>query len=286
MTGRFPLHGFLGLLAIAAGLGVTFAHVAPFDAWTTPICWWGYVLFADALVVRLSGVSPILDRPGRFWLVWLPLSVLFWILFEVVNLHLENWYYVNLPSNPIVLTAGSVVAFATILPGMFLTAEVFRSAGVFRRLRLPPIRVTGRAAVISCLAGFAFLIVPLLLPREWARYTFALVWMGFFFLLEPVNHASGAPSILTDLTEGKLERFCSLMAGGYVCGLLWEVWNWGSATKWVYSAPFTESLKYFEMPLAGFLGFGPFSLEYFAMFGTALLLVRGRGDSTSGAIAW
>jgi hypothetical protein len=30
--------------------------------------------------------------------------------------------------------------------------------------------------------------------------------------------------------------------------------------------PLGQSLKYFEMPLAGFLGFLPFALEYFTMF--------------------
>ena len=50
---------------------------------------------------------------------------------------------------------------STILPGMFLSAELFRATGAFRRCRIVPIRVTGRASVVSCLAGFAFLIVPL-----------------------------------------------------------------------------------------------------------------------------
>ena len=267
-------------------MAVTFARVPPWSEWTTPICWWGYILFADALVKRIGGISPLCDRRREFLLAWLPLSVLFWVMFEVVNLHLQNWYYVNLPRDPVLLAAGSIIAFATILPGMFLSAELFRVTGVFRRCRIAPIRVTGRASVVSCLAGFVFLIVPLLLPREWAAYTFALVWMGFFFLLEPVNHASGARSILTDLTGGRVERFLCLLAGGFLCGMLWEFWNFWSASKWVYSAPFTESIRYFEMPMAGFLGFGPFALEYFAMYEFAALIFRKEIGEPSEAIAW
>ncbi|MHC4472038.1 MAG: hypothetical protein ACYS99_13855 [Planctomycetota bacterium] len=283
---RFPIHGWLGVLLVAAGEVTVFAGIHPYDMWTTPLCWWGYVLLLDAVLKRLAGESPICDRPRVFFLLWLPLSVLFWIGFEVVNLHLENWYYVNLPREPLELTLGAAISFATILPGMFLTAELLRTLGVFRKFRLPPIRVTGWGAVTSCLAGFALLIVPLLLPREEARYTFALVWMGFFFLLEPVNHASGVPSILSDLTRGRLERFICLMAAGVVCGLLWEFWNFWSASKWVYSAPFTQDLKYFEMPVAGFLGFLPFALEYFALYNFARIFGSRGGEEPSEAIGW
>ena len=108
---------------------------------------------------------------------------------------------------------------------------------------------------------------------------------------DPINKclavAQGkAPSILTDLTRGSVERFTCLMAGGYLCGFLWEVWNFWSASKWVYSAPFTPHLKYFEMPLAGFLGFGPFALEYFVMYAFARMLVRRGEAEPSEAIAW
>jgi len=283
---RFPAHGWFGILLLAVGEVTVFAAIRPYDMWTTPICWWGYVLLVDAVLKRLAGTSWIVDRPRVFFLSWLPLSVLFWIVFEVVNLHLENWYYVNLPSDPIVLTLGAAVSFATILPGMFLTAELLRTLGVFRRFKITPIRVTGWGSVTSCLMGFAFLIVPLLLAREEARYTFALVWMGFFFLLEPVNHASGVPSLLTDLTRGRVERFLCLMTAGFVCGLLWEFWNFWSAAKWVYSAPFTQDLRYFEMPVAGFLGFGPFALEYFALFSFVRIFRSRDGEDPSEAIAW
>lgn len=286
MEKRFPLHGWLGPALVVVGEATTFSGLYPFDQWTTPVCWWGYILFVDALLKRLAGRSPLCDRRREFFLGWIPASIVFWLVFEILNLHLQNWYYVNLPRNPYLLALGGAIAFATILPGMFLSAELFRTLGVFRRHRLSAIRVTGRGAVTSCLFGFACLIVPVLLPSEWARYTFAVVWMGFFFLLEPANHASGAPSVLSDLTRGDLERFLCLMAGGYLCGALWEFWNFWSATKWIYSAPFTQSLKYFEMPLAGFLGFGPFALEYFAMYHFIRLPFSKEGKEASEAIAW
>jgi len=35
-----------------------------------------------------------------------------------------------------------------------------------------------------------------------------------------------------------------------------------------------QDLKIFEMPVAGFLGFGPFAWEYFVMYSFARLLLR------------
>jgi len=128
------------------------------------------------------------------------------------------------------------------------------------------------------MTGLAFLILPLMLPQPWAVYTFAVVWLGFFLFFEPVNYASGTGSILRDLEDGRIERFLNLMVAGYVCGFCWEFWNYGAECKWIYTAPFSENVRIFEMPLVGFLGFGPFALEYFAFYHFVRIVWR-RGDS-------
>jgi hypothetical protein len=51
---------------------------------------------------------------------------------------------------------------------------------------------------------------------------------------------------------------------GMVCGFLWEFWNYWSVTKWVYTVPFFEDFKVFEMPAPGYIGFGFFALETIA----------------------
>ena len=63
-----------------------------------------------------------------------------------------------------------------------------------------------------------------------------------------------------DLQEGRMEQFVSTILSGLICGFLWEFWNYWSLTKWVYSVPFFERGKVFEMPLAGYVGFLIFSL--------------------------
>jgi hypothetical protein len=49
-----------------------------------------------------------------------------------------------------------------------------------------------------------------------------------------------------------------------ICGWFWEMWNVLSMPKWVYHVPFVDWLKLFEMPILGYGGYLPFSLEVFA----------------------
>jgi hypothetical protein len=85
-------------------------------------------------------------------------------------------------------------------------------------------------------------------------------------LLEPINHHWGAKSLLSDWEQGTLRKLCLLLTAGLVCGMLWELWNFSAATKWVYTVPFFEELKLFEMPLLGFMGFPPFTVECYCLY--------------------
>ena len=72
------------------------------------------------------------------------------------------------------------------------------------------------------------------------------------------------------------DRLINLCVAGFVCGLLWEFWNYWARAKWVYTVPILPDLKLFEMPLPGYLGFPAFALECFAMYVTVrLVLWRG-----------
>lgn len=282
----FRLHGWIGLAVILlAELAVVGKQFTPpgtglFDIfyrltqWTTPLCWWGYILCIDAVIWKLQGNSLLCNRRQEFWLQ-LPLSVAFWLIFEVYNLHLDNWTYVGLPSTWWEGTFGALIAYATIMPGLFLTAELLTTLKIFQRFQVPAFYPTRRMLYSMMLLGFVCLMGPVLVPREIARYLFAPVWVGFILLFEPVLYASGGLSLLRDLSEGRLHRILSIVAAGYICGILWEFWNYWATAKWVYTAPFTDDVRLFEMPLAGFLGFGPFAWEYVSMYAIVRLLGRG-----------
>jgi len=51
-----------------------------------------------------------------------------------------------------------------------------------------------------------------------------------------------------------------------VCGFFWEMWNFYSNPKWYYTIPGIDFWHIFEMPLIGYLGYIPFSLELFALY--------------------
>jgi hypothetical protein len=121
--------------------------------------------------------------------------------------------------------------------------------------------------------GAACLLLPLVLPVATAAYLFALVWVGFIFVLDPLNYRLRLPSILGDFAAGRRGRFYSLLIAGFVCGWFWEFWNYWAAAKWHYIFPIAQQSKIFEMPAPGYLGFLPFAVECFVMYVSALWLV-------------
>ena len=60
---RFKWYGWLGLTIVVGAEICLFARQSFVSRWFTPIVWTGYVLFADALALRLRGHSLIHDRP-------------------------------------------------------------------------------------------------------------------------------------------------------------------------------------------------------------------------------
>ena len=123
------------------------------------------------------------------------------------------------------------------------------------------------------ISGAACLLVPLLVPRHLAAYLFALVWIGFLLLLDPLNHRLGLPSFIGDQAEGMRRRLYGFLLAGWICGCLWEFWNYWAAAKWLYTFPMFQRWKIFEMPAPGFLGFLPFALQCFVMYVSAAWLL-------------
>jgi hypothetical protein len=264
---RLPLSAWLGLGIMAISEAGMLARIEPFWSWHTPIAWTGYIFFVDGLVWKIRGESPI--RNDRAEMVFIALvSVPLWVLFEFYNKYtLQNWHYVGLPSVLLVRYIGYAWAFATIWPAIFETAELIgalrdRRAPEYRRL--DPKRVSLDAAGwLSVLAGAALLLWPVLTPSPWLA---APVWLGFIFLLDPINASNGGESIRGDLAAQHPGRLINLLWGGLVCGVVWECWNYWAHTKWIYSVPVPPDIKIFEMPIAGYLGFPAFAVECFVMY--------------------
>lgn len=275
---RLKWYGWLGL-GVVVGAEVCLVLRQPFVArWFTPIVWTGYILCTDALALRLRGHSLIHDRPREaLMLAWI--SVGCWLLFEAYNLRLQNWYYVGVPRNPLARGWAYLWSFATIMPGMFETADVLEGLGFLRGARAGPRVLSPLVLALMFVLGLAFVIIPPLLPVPIARYTFAFVWIGLILLLEPLNLQLGLNSPLGAWLRGDPGPVLRLLAAGLIAGFLWELWNFWATGGWRYTIPWPLDfgVYYFRMPVLGLLGFPPFAWECWAMF---QLLKRGlRGDA-------
>lgn len=273
---RFPRYGTLGLLVLLVMHTVVFVNqtglwpTVPWEEltrWTTPVGWWGYILVVDAWLYLRRGRSWLMDRRPAFFAVCV-VSVAVWCLFEAYNRVLPGWQYHNLYDELGWRFVGYAVAFATIMPGVFLTAQLVQSLGWFARCRGLTVEWSESRLNASFVVGVVACVGPLLAPPAWRGYLWAPVWVGWILLLEPWNYRRGLPSLFRDWEQGEWGRTLQLMAAGAVCGLLWEFWNAYAHTRWTYVFPVPAGWewRYFEMPLVGFLGFLPFALELFVMF--------------------
>jgi len=208
------------------------------------------------------------------FLFMLPYSVGCWLIFEAYNLHLQNWQYFGQPENLLEQYFGYFWAFATIFPGVLLTSELIDISGIFNKLRVRTFTFRKTTLYIIMTIGVLFLVVPILAPQEIAVYLFGPVWIGFVFFLDPINYFSGGKSLFRDLENGRLNKLFSLFLAGLICGILWEFWNYWATAKWIYTLPFLNEPKIFEMPLFGFLGFLPFAIEIYVMWEFAARVLK------------
>jgi hypothetical protein len=243
------------LAFLAAVLGLAF-QVEPVPSWFFQLAWWPYILAADELNYRLSGSSLLRTRKREFWLLALG-SVAWWTFFELINLRLGNWYYVMSPPEPHMRSLGGLTGFATVLPGIIETLEIFENKGWLRSVRVAPLSFSRMKELFVLALGVASFGLPL----RWPALFYPLTWGAVVFLIEPWNRRHARRSFLRDLEQGEAGPFCRTLLAGTVCGLLWESWNYWARTKWVYTVPPFEELRIFEMPFLGFLGFAPFAVE-------------------------
>lgn len=261
-TGRsFAPHGWAGLALIAVAWPLNWllpglrTHLLFFPLWL------GYALTVDALVLLRRGTS-ILARSRRGFVKLFLLSAPAWWLFEVINWRTQNWRYVGREQfTDLEYFLLASVAFSTVIPAVFASAELVRSFGWTRRLkngwRLRPTR-----GVLLTMTAIGAAMLALLLV--WPTYFYPFVWGAAFFLMEPLAATLGRRTLLSHTARGDWRPVVCLALGALLCGFFWEFWNWRAFPKWTYDAPGVNFLHVFEMPLAGFIGYLPFALELHA----------------------
>lgn len=258
----FRKYGIFGILLLIFVEANFFLKIQPFANWYFPLVWSGYILTVDALVYKIRGNSLISNRFPQFFGM-LVISMLFWRVFEFINIPLQNWSYLGIEGLGIWKDLFGSISFATVLPALFETAELIRSVHLFdsRRLRKKH-RITKGFLHSMMLLGAACFVAPIFLPK----FAFPLVWLSFFFILDPINYMHKQPSIVGHLKDRNLSIPLTLLLAGIILGFLWEFWNYWAIPKWTYDIPFIGFFKIFEMPVLGYLGYFPFSFELYSMY--------------------
>jgi hypothetical protein len=263
----WPLHFWLGLGMMIVSWGLNWGlsgvrtHVLFFPLWL------GLILAVDGLVLRRSG-SSLLTRSRRDFIRLFLASVVVWWLFEALNQRLGNWIYLGTDQmSRLTYVVTSSIAFSTVIPAVFEMAELIGTWSWSKRFNdAKPLVLKQGSRYLLALIGLAMLALLLI----WPRWFFPLTWISLIFLLDPLAHRLGRPSLLGFLEKGQRRPFVLLALGALACGVFWETWNFYSYPKWIYDIPVLGFAPIFEMPLLGYLGYLPFGLELYSM--THLLL--------------
>jgi hypothetical protein len=250
----------LGLGAILLAVILLFFGVSFMRTWFYICAWWPLIIILDSVNFRMRGWSPLSRSPGDFAFAAF-ISIPVWLVFELFNLRLQNWSYHNLPSELPLRWLGYVLAFASVIPALLEFSMLFQTLLRGKRIPFVPLNTTKVTLNGLTLLGFLLLTSCIAFPHLF----FPFVWLGFIFLLDPVNFRVGSDSLLADAKRRQGNRILSWLLAGFAAGLFWEALNYWAGSHWEYSIPYLNFGRIFQMPVFGYGGFLPFALEIFAM---------------------
>lgn len=226
-------------------------RVEPFMYNFYVLSWWSYIAIVDSSLALKRKRLLVFNGSLPFWIV---VSSAFWCIFELVNLRIENWYYINIPDSGLIRFFGYLAAYGTVIPAIYVTKEAI--SALLGAVSIRPIKLRPYLPYSFPLSTLLFLLLML-----FPTYLFSCAWIFLIPVGEWYCYARGYSCFTRELEQGKIGNLLSTLLSGLVCGFLWESWNYWAISKWVYTVPFFESLKIFEMPLFGYVGFVLFAVE-------------------------
>jgi len=259
-------------IPVQAWLGLSLVIIFWFINWTLPgtrthwgffPLWLGYCLTIDGLVLWRTSTS-LLTRSWRKYVGLFLISSPVWWLFELLNLHTQNWTYLGANIfTSLQYSFWTTLIFSTVIPAVFGSAEFVASFGFLRRLKPGPVIGTDtRTTSAFFILGWTMLVLML----AWPKIFFPFLWLSLYFILEPVNVWLGNRSLAYWTRKGDWRPVLSLWLGVLLTAFFWEMWNYYSYPKWIYHVPWGDWLHIFEMPSLGYGGYLPFALELYALY--------------------
>jgi hypothetical protein len=263
-SGRFPWWGWIAAAWTALSWIAAWTRepwLEPVQAWTFTPLWLGYIALVNAVTVMRGGTSLLLARPAAFAVLF-PVSSAFWWLFEYLNRFVQNWYYGGVAElSPSDYFFQASIPFSTVLPAVMSTYCLVATAPrMWSGLdRGPVVRI--RRPRRWALAVLSLSACALLGLGIWPDLLFPFVWIAPAVLILCLQTLAGRPTIFEPLRRGDWRPLWSAAVASLVCGLFWELWNWGSLAHWSYTIPYVDRFHVFAMPLLGYAGYLPFGLE-------------------------
>lgn len=259
----WPFYGYAGLILIAVFWYLNWSLEGLRTHWGFFPLWLGYALTVDAIVFFRKGDS-LINRNIKYFILLFIISAPAWWLFELFNWRMQNWYYDGkefFTDFEFFLLAS--LSFSTVMPAVFETAELVTTFKWFERIKakgkISPKELTTKSIFIS---GIIILLLILIFPD----YFYFLIWISLYFIIEPINLRLNNRTLISYFANNDWRPLISLGLGCLICGFFWEMWNYFSYPKWIYYLPMADFLHIFEMPVLGFIGYIPFSLELFALY--------------------
>jgi len=277
---RFPWWGWFALqLGIVFWMlaWTRFEWMAPFQRYTFTPQWLCYILFINALTFRKTGRCLLTDKTCYFLMLF-PLSAAFWWFFEYLNRFVQNWWYTcGETFTPLQYFIAATLPFATVLPAVLSTEEALAcdkriTAGLENVLSVRMHKPDALAWITLVVSGGGLLFIG-----RFPDLLFPLLWVAPLLLLIAFRHLEKRPSFFPELKTGDWRRIYRFALSALICGFFWELWNWHSLAKWIYSIPYVDRFHLFEMPILGYAGYLPFGLECAVV---AALLDRKNGRSS------
>jgi hypothetical protein len=261
---RFPWFGWGGVALGAASWLLAwsrFAWFAPFQAHTFLPLWLAYILVVNALCVRRTGRCLMTSHPGPYALLF-PASAAFWWFFEYLNRYVWNWYYRGVENMSAAEYAFfATCSFTTVLPAVTATAAWLASFRPFADSRLCGLKRFDAHRPAS-VAGFALAAAAGLTGIVFCPHlTYPLLWISPLAVFLSLQALKGEATVLDGLARGDWRLPVRFALAALICGVFWEMWNFHSLAKWIYSVPYVHAFQLFEMPAVGFAGYLPFGIE-------------------------
>ena len=234
---------------------------APLQRYTFFPLWLGFIIAVNALTHCATGTC-LMETNRRGWLRLFAASAIFWWGFEWLNRFVHNWHYLAAEDfGALGYAVHATVCFSTVLPAVAAVAEWCSTRATLQaRLAAGPVwhwperRATGIAFVIGGAAA-------LVLTGVWPLQFYAALWAAPLALLAGFGIVSRGEGLWSEVTRGDWRRIGNFALAALVCGFFWEMWNYPSLAKWIYTVPYTDRWHIFEMPALGYLGYLPFGLE-------------------------